>query len=510
MAFSTDDDTEQRQRLLDEWVQTRREIAALEARAADLLMARLRLMDADVSESPFHRDAIHRSMVAEYSAAGRVSTGTVEYAFSDARIVDDSHPSVREAFRLGLITASHVREIVRAGTGVREAVHRGRVDEETLTVYDAAALVVAEHETPARTRTRVRQIAAALAEESLVEHHRRAADERTVTVRPVGDGLALLTAVLPEHLAVAIHDRLTRLAHQVITTRAEREDAPHATPTRERDPLDDPSCSLAADEYAIFGADDTFTTDPTRMSDFTLESLSVVRSEFSRTPGATGESMSDHATAARTSSADVVEDAGFAEAASDTRTIDQVRSDLLTDLLLASDPTQAHGTGLDNIQARIQVTVSAATLAGADDRIAELDGHGPLHPDVARDLASRNSGWTRLFLDPTGLVTETDTYSPTEPMRRLLRARDQHCRFPGCRTPVHRCQIDHNHDHAKGGRTSIDNLSHFCLRHHSLKHPGIGERHRWTARSLPDGTIRWISPHGRAYLDPPPRRVMFV
>ena len=194
----------------------------------------------------------------------------------------------------------------------------------------------------------------------------------------------------------------------------------------------------------------------------------------------------------------------------DTRTFDQIRADLLSDLLLSSDPSEANGAGLENVSARIQVTVAASTLAGDDDRPAELDGHGPLDPDVARGLAGRCTGWSRLFLSSTGLVTETDAYSPTEQMRRFLRARDQHCRFPGCRMPVHRCEIDHNHDHARGGRTRIDNLSHFCTTHHSLKHPDIDEQHRWKARQTPDGSITWTSPLGRDYVDPPRRRVMFV
>src|SRR5690606_26084440 len=119
----------------------------------------------------------------------------------------------------------------------------------------------------------------------------------------------------------------------------------------------------------------------------------------------------------------------------DERTIDQIRADLFTDLLLASDPSEAHGSGLDNIHATVQVTVAATTIAGGDDQPAELDGHGPLRPDIARVLAGDRTGWTRLFLDPAGLVTETDTYTPTQAMRRYLRARDQHCRFPGCRQP---------------------------------------------------------------------------
>ncbi|WP_139305250.1 HNH endonuclease signature motif containing protein [Microbacterium hydrocarbonoxydans] len=196
--------------------------------------------------------------------------------------------------------------------------------------------------------------------------------------------------------------------------------------------------------------------------------------------------------------------------AGDQRTFDQIRADLLSDLLLAADPSAVNGSGLEHVSARIQVTVAASTLIGADDRPAELDGHGPLDPEVARRLAGCNGGWTRLFLTPTGLVRETDSYTPSESMRRYLRARDQHCRFPGCRMPVHRCEIDHNHDHARGGRTHVDNLSHFCRTHHSLKHPDIDDRHRWSARQLPDGTVTWTSPLGRSYADRPQRRVMFV
>ncbi|KJQ52782.1 HNH endonuclease signature motif containing protein [Microbacterium sp. SA39] len=194
----------------------------------------------------------------------------------------------------------------------------------------------------------------------------------------------------------------------------------------------------------------------------------------------------------------------------DTRTWDQVQADLFADLLLTADPSAAHGDGLDNVQGRVQVTIAASTLAGADDRPAELDGYGPIHPGIARELAGRNTGWSRLFLDPDGMVRETDTYTPTEGMRRFLRARDQHCRFPGCRMPVHRCDVDHTYDHARGGQTRVDNLAHLCRSHHTLKHPDVPDAHRWTARQRPDGTITWRSPLGHTYEDSTPRRVMFV
>lgn len=491
MTSTSDAVLEQRAELLDAWVETRRRIARLEAEASRLLAQRLQLSRDESDQHPHHRDSIHRSMVAEYAAAGRVTQGSMEYAFSDAGFLHSGHTAVREAFHDGTISASDVREIVRAAGIVHEAINNGRADAEALALYDAAAVVVAQQETSARTRVHVRELAAAFAESTTTERLARATSERTVSVRAAGDGLAVLTVVLPEHLAAAILDRLTRLARGVIHARkssrslAGRLDE-EGGPIRP-DAIAFDACAgvgLSADDghaplggpapdarpsrgdSAIFG-DGTFTTDPSSPT-------------------------------------------GADRTLSDIRTIDHVRADLLVDLLLASDPGAAHGSGLDNIQARIQVTVAASTLAGGDDRPAQLDGHGPLHPDIARELAGRSGGWSRLFLDPTGMVVETDNYSPTEGMRRFLRARDQHCRFPGCRMPVHRCQIDHTFDHATGGRTELHNLSHLCVTHHVLKHPDMADDHRWTAPQREDGSIDWFSPLGRRYTDSPLRRVMFI
>jgi len=455
-------DLEERGRALDAWVEKKRQIAVLECEAMGLLVDQISIHDADVAGSPFHRDAIYRSMVAEFSAAGRIPQGTIEFAFTDARTVSGELPAVWDAFAAGRISASHVREVCRASAIVAEAIRNKRVDAGVMGVYEAAVLVFAERETAARTRAHAAQVAAALVGETVTDRHKRAAGERGVTVRSVGDGLALLTAVLPEWLAVAIADRLAQMARQVIRNRTGRASA--ATPG------DEPrgGTESDADEGKIF-SDDTFATDPETDTDSDVEDVPA-----------------------------------------DTRTWDQVQADLFADLLLTADPSAVHGDGLDNIQGRIQVTIAGTTLTGEDDRPAELDGHGPIHPDIARGLAGRNTGWSRLFLGPDGMVVQTDTYSPTEGMRRFLRARDQHCRFPGCRMPVHRCDIDHNHDHARGGKTRVDNLAHLCRRHHTLKHPDIPDAHRWTAHQQRDGTITWHSPLGRDYTDRPTHRVMFI
>jgi len=428
--------------LLDAWVAKRAEIARLEGEASELLTARAELFDADVRADPQHRDTIRRSMIAEYSAAGHISKTAAELGFNDAEALNEFFPALRDALRQGTITVQHVRVLVAAAAPVREAVLNGHLDAETLAVYETAALAIAEQESPSRTRPHARQIAATLAGESIRERHARAAAEREITMRPLDDGLALLTAVLPEVYAVAIMDRLRSLATAIAAA--------------------DPDHDLHDPETDICAAT-------------TVE------------PDARPESVT-----------------------ADRRTRREIEADAFIDLLLAATPSEALGTGLDRITATVQVTVAATTLAGEDDRLAELDGHGPLHPDIARDLARHASGWNRLFLDESGMVTKVDRYTPTTAMKRFLRARDQRCRFPGCHTPARRCDIDHNEDHARGGPTEITNLSDFCPGHHALKHPDIDAGHRWTAHQLPDGTLRWTSPIGRTYDDRAPRRVMFV
>ncbi|WP_160173200.1 HNH endonuclease signature motif containing protein [Microbacterium sp. CH12i] len=226
------------------------------------------------------------------------------------------------------------------------------------------------------------------------------------------------------------------------------------------------------------------------------------------TPEVLGRAAFDRATAMakiifEQNKADTSDDA-------DKRTLNQIRADIMTDLLLAGKAESTTGTAAESINATVQVTLTAATLTGDDERMAELDGYGPILPDMARDFASRATSWTRLFLDPEGMAVSTDNYVPTASMKRFLRARDQHCRFPGCRMPVHRCDIDHNHDHARGGPTALCNLSHFCRGHHTLKHPDVDDRYRWTAEQLPGGVIAWTSPSGATYIDEPQPRVMFV
>ncbi len=197
----------------------------------------------------------------------------------------------------------------------------------------------------------------------------------------------------------------------------------------------------------------------------------------------------------------------------DARTIDQIRADVFSDLLLtgapALDPTvTGDGPGvLGGIRAQVQVIVPVLTLLGADDGPADLVGRTPVDAETARCLAANAPSLTRVLTDPVdGTVVAVDRYRTPWPQRRFLRARDQHCRFPGCRRAAIRCEIDHTIDHARGGPTALWNLAHLCQRHHSMK-----QFTAWRVKQRGGGVLEWTSPTGRVYReDAPTPPVTFV
>jgi hypothetical protein len=191
----------------------------------------------------------------------------------------------------------------------------------------------------------------------------------------------------------------------------------------------------------------------------------------------------------------------------DSRTLDQVRADVLMEMVLTHriDTETGEGLGdghggLASIRATVNVTVPALALAGVTDDPAEFVGRAPIDLDTARILAGNVPGWERVLADPiTGGVLAVDRYTRSADLTRYLRVRDPHCRFPGCRMPTHRCDVDHGQDFALGGATDHRNLSALCRRHHTLK----GET-PWRVKHHPGGVIEWISPGGLHYVDTPP------
>ncbi|MDN3443658.1 HNH endonuclease signature motif containing protein [Microbacterium sp. APC 3901] len=199
------------------------------------------------------------------------------------------------------------------------------------------------------------------------------------------------------------------------------------------------------------------------------------------------------------------------ECEADDRTVDEIRADLLADLVLSGQPTghDSEDGLLGAISARIEITVPVTTLMHDDageasdadaEPPAELDGRTPIDVDTARTMAGQTKGWDRVLTHPiSGRVLAVDRYRPSRHLRRHLRARDQRCRFPTCGIAARKCDIDHNHAASTGGATCETNLASFCRRHHVLKHHSP-----WHVEQKPGGLVEWISPTGRTYVDTPP------
>jgi hypothetical protein len=194
----------------------------------------------------------------------------------------------------------------------------------------------------------------------------------------------------------------------------------------------------------------------------------------------------------------------------DTRGIGEIRTDVFTDLLLtghaSADVSNASLPESEAIVAHVQVTVPVLTTLGHDTAPAELTGHAPIDTATALRLAGTATGWDRVLTHPiTGTVLAVDRYRPTDDLKRILRVRDEHCRFPGCRIPTRRCDIDHTIAAEHDGPTELTNLAHLCRRHHTLKHHSA-----WRVRQTSDGVLHWTSPTGKTYPDRPARTLTFT
>ena len=379
-----------------------------------------------------------REVASEIAAASHLSDRAVQGQIGQAMTLADDFPVTLDAWEAGALTGAHVRVIVDAGLPL---------PQDRRAEFDVLAVATAEGLSPGRLNARLAALAEALQPTTLTERHRRGRETRCVRVVPGVDGMSDLIATLPTVLAVGIYDRLVQQSAALV-------DARRDTP---REGLRSPAGSDGRAEGTTAAHGSTTTSAP----------------------------------------------------APDTRTADQVRADILADLLLTAapdaDPTRADdGPGtLGAIRARVQVVVPALTMLrpGTENSdAAALVGHGPIDADTARNLAEATAvPWDRVITHPvSGEGLRTDTYNRTAAIDRHLRARDRHCRWPGCTTPAVRAEVDHTHDWALGGPTNVTNLAHLCQRHHTQK-----QFTRWKVHQLPAGILEWTSPTGRVYADEP-------
>lgn len=65
------------------------------------------------------------------------------------------------------------------------------------------------------------------------------------------------------------------------------------------------------------------------------------------------------------------------------------------------------------------------------------------------------------------------SYVASPGLRAFLIGRDGTCRYPGCKVPATRCQVDHLMDFRDGGPTSAANCAMLCQHHHNMKTDGV-------------------------------------
>ncbi|MXS76300.1 HNH endonuclease [Microbacterium sp. CSI-V] len=439
------------------------EVASAEARRVRALARAGHLAldaSAGVRASSRAAEMAVREVASEIAAASHLSDRSVQAQIGRAMTLADDFPVTLDAWEAGVLSHAHVQVIVDAGISL---------PQDRRHEFDVLAAATADGLSPGRVKTRLAALVESLQPTTLTERHRRGRETRCVRVVTGEDGMSDLIATLPTVLAVGIYDRLVQQSAAIVDLWRDAA----------RGGLGSPAGSAVT--VAASGAE-------------------------ARAAGSGG--CPADAAAAHGNTDTPAPGPGLAQAP-DTRTADQVRADILADLLLTAapeaDPTRTDdGPGmLGAIRARIQVVVPALTMLRPDSENsdpADLVGHGPIDAATARTLAETTPvPWDRVITHPvTGEVLRTDTYHRTAAIDRHLRARDRHCRWPGCVAPAVRCEVDHTYDHALGGPTDVRNLAHLCQRHHTQK-----QFTRWKVRQLPAGILEWTSPTGRVYTDEP-------
>lgn len=474
--------------LVDELTENQRQIAAFEARKLELLAQAVDVIAVRSAELQSRKrrtiasDLPYREVTAELAAALRVGERTVNARLSEGFQATALYPDTLEALRAGRIDMRHVTVILDAGAILTETEDRAH--------YEAEALSIAEQENAARLRSHAREIAARIDPDAATDRADKAHYRRKVSIHDLDDDLVRLVLDVPGVIGRAIFDRATQLAKAVRAGTAgvvATTDATATGPGAEGLTVTTRPAATVGDDADHEGAD----------------APAVAQS-------ADAEPADAEPAVAESADADPA-DAEPADAKpADPRSLDEIRADVMADLLLAATPS-AHGDALAAIRAVVQVTVPLAALdpetpADRTTGPAVLAGFGPIPLDTARTLAGHTPGWERVCRDPTtGLPVAVDRYTPSARQKAYLRARDERCRFPGCMRPVVRCEVDHTLDAAKGGATCICNLAHFCKSHHIIKH-----HTDWTVTQIGAGVLRWTSPTGRVHLDRPPTMVRFV
>jgi hypothetical protein len=375
-----------------------------------------------------------RTIVTETACLTRTAERTIDHQLDEARFLIGYAPATFAALAAGEISYRHATVLLDQLLSVPDE-HRAAFEEKVLPV--AKTLTIG------RFKDRARRLRERLHPESIVTRTKTALADRHTYWEPAQDGMAWLHWYGTAEQTKAACDRITDLAESL-------------------QKLGDPTGSDGTDDSAAGNGD-----------------------------AATGTTAASGAGAAfGITQPDTIEPP--------SRTLDQLRADVTAGLLLNGVTPTGLGAG---IRGSVMVTVSVLTLLGLDDEPATLEGYGPISPEAAREIAGHAPSFTRILTHPeTGVILSVgkEQYKVTTGIRKVLRVRDETCRFPGCSRPAVKSDIDHTQDWQYDGLTDCDNLAHLCEGHHRLKHLS-----QWSVVQEPGGILVWTSPGQRTYRTDP-------
>lgn len=493
----------------------------------------------DPATDPRCRDAIAqhaaRFAAAELGAALHLSPLSARMRVDQALFLQDEMPATLVAERKGEVDPVRVRILAEAARVLSPAVRQA---------VEARVLASAGGLTASRLRAVVTRTILHLDPDGAADRARTSRKNRDVYSRPEANDLATVSALLPADKAATMMWLLNTMADAAAGP-ADHRGIGERRADALTDIFDDLVTTGVADIRPLVGAPSDSTGCPSAPSDSTgCPSAPGFPGAVEPRPAAVDPDPATCAGLAATGpSTTGIARPGIATRATGTGTgqLTRRRAPRCDQYRSAFGPTgqSAPGTCLT-------VYLTAGTLAGAGDVAAELAGYGPITAELARTLASRA---TSVRCMPTGPVakppspppsappTVSSTHPPSEfpsgpppmpdasqrcshpgcrgddtcggdldrgqevyrPSQKIVDhvlERDQTCRFPGCRMPAARCDLDHQIPYGNGGSTCPCNLRPLCRAHHLAK-TFAG----WTPSAASDGSLVWTSPLGLHYTD---------
>lgn len=186
------------------------DLARARARAeSDELAAMLRYRDAEMARTEDVRPVLRRqaersAITLEIAQATGLSEGQVHHRLAAAQRVREHTPFVWIAFRAGRVDLARVREISHAVDILQRPESHRRLDR--------TAPTYAESRTVPELKRWLRRFVERVEPDLALERAERARNDRRVDAFHGQDGMSVLDALLPSHVAAAIDRRLDREA----------------------------------------------------------------------------------------------------------------------------------------------------------------------------------------------------------------------------------------------------------------------------------------------------------